>query len=101
MLTLHLHLQDGFAGEPVEVRVDGRTAWEKAQVRTRPQLGLADAIELQVPRGEVSVEVRLAGRDAQACAVTLDAARTPFLGVSLDAEGRLVHKLSPDTFGYV
>jgi hypothetical protein len=100
MPTLHVHLQDGFAGERATVVVNGRTAWEHPHLRTRPQLGLAEAVELEVPAGDVTVEVRLAGA-ARTHALVVDAERTPYLGVSLGPDGALRHTLSPTTFGYV
>ena len=100
MTTLHVHLQDGFLNQRVTLSVDGRVACEKPNVRTKPQLGLAATVELEVPEGAITVEVRLPD-SGQSHTVALDAAATPFLGVSLGEDGSLTHKLSDTTFGYV
>lgn len=100
MSTLHVHLQDGFSNERVTLAVDGRMACDKPNVKTRPQLGLADTVELEVPDGAVTVEVALPDR-GESHTVTLDAAATPFLGFSVHSDGSLTHKLSDTTFGYV
>jgi hypothetical protein len=100
MATLHVHLQEGFAGERVTVSVDGRPAIVKSQVTTRPQLGLADMVELDVPAGTVTIDVALEER-GETHSLTIDAAETPFLGLSIAPDGSLASKLSATTFGYV
>ena len=100
MATLHVHLQDGFTDDHVRVDVDGGTACDRTHVRTRPQLGLAEALELDVPAGAVTVRVQVAGRGVDR-SIVVDAAETPYLGLSLSPAGELTHRVSDTTFGYV
>ena len=100
MTTLHVHLQDGFSNHRVTVSVDGRLASDKPNVRTRPQLGLADTVDLPVPDGDVTVLVELPD-SGQSQTVVLNAATTPFLGLSVAPDGSLTHTLSDTTFGYL
>jgi hypothetical protein len=97
---LHVHLQDGFVGEPVVIRLGGRTLSEKSQVRTRPQLGLAEVFELDLPAGSHTLEVTLPKRD-QTDTIPLDLDRELHLGITIDADGSLRHRISEGTFGYL
>jgi len=96
MSTLHVALQDGFAGDEVAIRVDGREVWRKAGVKTDIRISRADAAEVEAPSG-AAVEIEARGRTA---AVRADPA-TPHLGVSLDREGRPQMRLSAEPFAYL
>ena len=100
MATLHVHLQDGFTDDHVRIDVDGRVACDQPHVRTRPQLGLAEAFELEVPAGALAVRVQLPGRGVER-SIVVDPSTTPYLGLSLSPDGELTHRLSDTTFGYV
>jgi hypothetical protein len=100
MAVLHVHLQDGFSGEPVIIRVDGRVVAQRPSVKTRPQLGLAEIIELSPPDGRHSVEIQFPARMLSE-AITLEPGRDLHLGVSLEADGTLSHQVSERPFGYV
>ena len=100
MPLLHVHLQDGFVGEPVVIRLAGRTLSEKSHVRTRPQLGLAENFELDLPAGHHTLEVTLPERD-QTDTIPLDLDRELHLGITIDPDGSLRHRTSEGTFGYL
>lgn len=63
MNILSINLQDGFADEPVTIRVNNREVFRKESVKTRLLLGYADSFEVQVPAGSVNVEVLLPSRN--------------------------------------
>jgi hypothetical protein len=100
MPTLHLHLREGFVGERVVVRVDDAVAFDAPDVRTRPQLGLAAMRELEVPTGSHALRVELPGR-ARTHTVSVNVARTPYVGVSVDAAGDVDVICTAQAFGYV
>ena len=100
MPTLHVHLRDGFEDEPVVVRVNDAVALDEVGVRTRPQLGLAAIHELSVPDGPLDVRIELPGR-ARTHALTVDATRMPYLGVSVGPDGGPDVVSTADAFGYV
>ncbi|MGZ8376412.1 MAG: hypothetical protein ACXWZS_04170 [Gemmatirosa sp.] len=100
MPTLHLHLRDGFVGERVVVRVDDDVAFDAPDVRTRPQLGLAAMRELDVPSGAHALRVELPGRD-RTHTTSVNAARTPYVGVSVNAAGEVEVVCTAQAFGYV
>lgn len=100
MPTLHLHLREGFEREHVVVHAGDRVVFDEPDVRTRMQIGLATIREVEVPAGEVRVRIELPARHL-AHALSVDAARTPYLGVSVDAQGALEVVPTADAFGYV
>jgi hypothetical protein len=100
MPVLHLHLRDGFAGERVVVRAGDRVLLDEPDVRTRPQIGRALVREVEVPDGPVALHVALPGR-ALARTLTVEAARTPYVGVTAAPDGTLALTAAAETFGYV
>jgi len=100
MSVLHVHLQDGFSGEPVTIRLNGQTVVQKPSVKTRPQLGLAEIIDLSPPHGRVTLEIQVPAQVLSET-ITLDPSRDLYLGLSLQADGTLTHQVSESPFGYV
>jgi hypothetical protein len=98
MPRLHIALQEGFAGDPVSINVDGREIYRKASVRTRTQIGLADSVETTHDKGSTTIEIH--ARDSAATIMpTLDG--DLFLAVSLSPDGRIVHRSSAEPFRYM
>jgi hypothetical protein len=62
LATLHIALQEGFSGDRVIVRVDGAEIANRPTVSTRNQIGLAETVEVEVPTGELLLEVELPTR---------------------------------------
>jgi len=100
MSVLHVHLQDGFSGEPVTIRLNGQTVVQKPSVKTRPQLGLAEIIDLSPPHGRVTLEIQVPAQVLSET-ITLEPSRDLYLGLSLRADGTLTHQVSESPFGYV
>ncbi len=48
MPTLQIDLQEGFDRETVAIQVDGREVFQKPDVTTKAQIGLADRVEQDV-----------------------------------------------------
>ncbi len=98
-MSLVIHLQEGFEGDLVVIRLDGQEVFRKAEVRTRYQISRAESIDIEAPPGRHAVEVSLPDKGIkQEIAVDLEA--TPFLGVSLE-RGALLFKPSNAAFRYV
>lgn len=62
MAKLRIDLGEGFAGDAVEVSVDGVVVYSRRDVRTDYAVGLADFIELEPAGDSAQVEVRLPTR---------------------------------------
>jgi hypothetical protein len=100
MAVLHVHLQDGFSGEPVRIRLDGKTVIENPAVTTRPQLGLAELIPLELPAGRHTLEVQVPAH-TQVQTFTLTSGQELHVGLSLNPDGGLSYRISESPFGYV
>jgi hypothetical protein len=100
MPLLHTALQEGFSGDEVVLRLDGREVFHRSGVKTRTQLGLAATHEASVPSGAVSVEVSLPARNLH-LRLPLQITEDTYLGVSITPEGEIQHVVTHEPFGYV
>lgn len=98
MSSLHIDLQDGFAGDTVAIQLNGREVYRKDGVRTDLRISRADGIDVETPDAPATVEVQARSRSASA---SIDPARTPYLAVNLDAEGRPLLRPSTEPFAYL
>lgn len=98
MARLGIHLQDGFNGDVIVVKVNGEERLYREGVRTKRVLGLAEHVELDVEDGPLSVEVSVPNRGLEKC-VELEASGEAHVGVSLS--GDEIRVISRKTrFGY-
>lgn len=97
MPAITLDLQEGFAGEAVEVRLDGTPIW-RGEVRTDWSIGLAERVEIEVPEGGGTISVAVPSRPASIDLV-LGPGEQSVLGVSL-VGGGLVSRRSDEPFRY-
>jgi hypothetical protein len=99
--TLKIDLQDGFAGDRVIMRIDGAVVYDRAGIKTRMQVGLADSAEVEAgPAAELRVELPEKGIDGS---TTVNAEKTPNIGVSVEG-GSVAFKYPREgqvMFGYV
>ena len=95
MPRLSIDLQDGFAGDEVIVRVNGKEVARRSAVRTKRMLGLADSLEVPVPGGAVALEIELPAKQIRG---TRDVRHSH---VSVSLAGRDVQFTEADEpFGY-
>jgi hypothetical protein len=94
MATLHIHLQDGFVGEPVVVQIGSRVVLDTPNARTKPQIGLATTAKpVDVPAGKQDVIVRLPGRSADVCTLEVNVSDpVTYVGISVDESGIVTHR---------
>ncbi|HET7218627.1 MAG TPA: hypothetical protein VFJ02_11305 [Vicinamibacterales bacterium] len=98
MPLLHIALQDGFAGDPVSITVDGREIFRKDRVRTMTQIGRADDVETRHDAGPVSIDIKARNSSST---ITHTLAGDTFIGVSLTQDGRITHRISQEAFRYM
>lgn len=98
MATMTIDLREGFDGDRVVIAVDGRTVFDKAGVRTRYQISLAERVTVQVGAGPHAVRVSLPDQGASD-ELDVDPAGTPYLGVTIE-QGRPVLKPAAAEFRY-
>lgn len=97
---VQVHLQEGFEAEPVRVSIDDTVVLDEPQVRTKTQTGLAQILETDTTSSHIAVHVELAGRHTERT-VEIDPARTPYVGVSVAANGEVVIRTQAEPFGYL
>lgn len=98
MANLTIDLREGFDGDRVVIAVDGHTVFDKAGVRTRYQISLAERMTVDIGAGRHSVRVSLPDRHASD-ELEIDPAVTPFVGVTIE-QGRPVLKATAAEFHY-
>jgi hypothetical protein len=82
--TLRIDLREGFAGDAVEIAVDGRVVYSRRDVQTDYSVGLADFIELERAGDAASIEVRVPARGlAERMAIPLAQAPVQYVTVRL------------------
>ncbi|HEY3063876.1 MAG TPA: hypothetical protein VGL99_33310 [Chloroflexota bacterium] len=99
MPTLHVALQEGFSQDRVVVKVNDAEVASRPEVTTRNQIGFAEAVEVEVPAGEASVEVQVPGRQLSG-SVRVDVEGTTYVGVSI-INGHLDLTQQREAFGYL
>ncbi len=99
---LHVALQEGFAGDTVVLRLDGRELFRKVNVTTRLQTGYADSVEMDASAqaGWLEVEVPSKGLTL-AFELRLHVGRPTYVGVSIQPDGRLSRRITEEPFGYL
>ena len=100
MPLVHVALQEGFLGDTVSVRVNGAEVARRANVSTKNQIGFAEAIELDVPEGEMRLELRLENRSL-AETIVMRVEGNAHIGVSIDRAGQIECTQSQEPFRYL
>jgi len=100
MPLLHIALQEGFTNDTVSVWVNGTEVARRTNVTTRNQIGFAEAIELDVPEGEVRLELRVESRSVSET-TNVRVAGTTYVGVLVERDGRVHTEQSLEPFRYM
>lgn len=99
MPPITIDLRDGFVGDAVVIRVDGREVYRDDSVSTRTQIGLAKSLTVEA-QSAVAVEIEMPGR-ALSATIAVDATAPRHLGISIDRDGRIRHEISDTAFRYL
>jgi len=97
--TLHIALQEGFEGDDVVLLVAGQRM-SRPRVTTKNQIGYADGVDVEVPPGEVRIDVELTQRKIRG-SYTLKVDGPVYLAVSVDREGKLRFEEALEPFRYL
>jgi len=100
MPVIRIDLQEGFTGDTVTVRINGKEIFHEAGVKTRLQSGFARIIPVESANEAAAIEIRLAERRL-AGRMDIDAPGAVCVGVSVEPDGEFSHKVSTQPFGYV
>jgi hypothetical protein len=99
MSTLHIALQEGFEHDRVLVKVNGAEVANRPEVTTRNQIGFAEAVAIEVPDGQVQVEVLVPARNLSET-IAVDVEGKSYVGASIE-DGRLSLRAQREAFGYL
>ena len=100
MSVLRINLQEGFTNDTVVVWANGQEVFNKTGVKTRLQIGLAGAFEVDVPESSVDIQIALPLKNVSE-SFELQVSEPVHLGVSITHEGRITHRVSQEPFGYL
>lgn len=95
---MRLDLQEGFAGDAVEIRVNGRTVLKAEGVTSRRVVGLALSTEIEVSDGTLNIEIKIPTKNLSHT-ISVEASTTPNLGISIQ-DGQIKIITSERRFGY-
>ena len=98
MAALRIALQDGFEGDAIVIKVNGKEVFKQENIKTKRQIGKAASFEVEVAEGSVNVEVSLPLRNLSETIAVKVFAET-HLGVSI-VENQIEHKVSAEPFRY-
>jgi hypothetical protein len=99
MPLLHIAFQEGFEGDTVLVRIDGKEIFRKDDVKTRPQIGYATSFEINSHEGPVTIDIHLPGKSISE-RVPLQLVGATFVGVSI-RQGKITCRISNEPFRYL
>lgn len=99
MPLLHVAFQEGFDGDTVVVRVNGKEIFRKDNVKTRLQIGYADSFENNFNKGPATVDIVLPSKSLSET-VQLQLAAPTYIGVSIQQD-KINCRISDQPFGYV
>ena len=99
MAKLGLHLQDGFSGDEIVIKINGEERMRREKVSTRRVLGLAEHAELDVEDGPLAIEVSMPARGLEK-RVDLEASGEAYVGISLAGDDlRVITRKTPFAYG--
>ncbi len=99
MPQLRVALLEGFTGETVIIRVNGREVFRESGVKTRMQISRAATFDAEVPTGAARVEVEIPER-GETARIEVPVAETAHLGISLSRAGKIEHSVQDEPFRY-
>ncbi len=99
MPKLQIDLQEGFAGDTVELWVNHQLAARYESVSTDLRVSLAQSHALELPPGDYHVEIRLPNRAIRA-STDLSLQQDLYLGASIN-DNRMLLRLQTENFIYM
>ncbi len=99
MPLLHIAFQDGFEGDTVIARINGKEMFRKDNVKTRSQIGYANSFETNSHEGPVTIDILLPIKSLSET-VQLQLTAATYVGVSIQ-HGKITYRISHQPFGYL
>jgi hypothetical protein len=99
-MTLHVDLQEGFAHDSVVVMANGSEVYRKPDVSTNISASVADTFEVSATGDTAKLEVQILTRHT-ANSTSVNLRDSPYVGVSLDSEGKPKFRIGKERFRYM
>jgi hypothetical protein len=97
-MLLKVDLQDGFSGDLVIIKIGEMKVFRREDVTTKLMLGYAGSLTLEVPEGQVNIDVSVPTRKLSN-AISIDTSKPTYLGLSIE-NGEIRCSLSEEPFAY-
>ena len=98
MTPVRIALQDGFEGDTVAIRVNGREVFKQENVKTKHQIGKAASFEVSIEEGTANVQVDLPLKNISET-IAFKVSDKTYLGISVE-EDKIEHTVSSEPFRY-
>lgn len=99
MVRVTIDLQEGFMGDTIVIRQNGKEVFSCEDVTTRLQIGLADRIEIQTQENSTVVEIELPLKKLS-FTKEVQTEKNIFIGVTLHTTGELTFREQLHEFWY-
>ncbi len=99
MPLLHIAFQEGFEGDIVIARINGKEMFKKDNVKTRSQIGYASSFETNSHEGPTTIDIVLPVKNVSET-IHLELTAATFVGVSIQ-QGKISYRVSHEPFGYL
>jgi membrane-associated protease RseP (regulator of RpoE activity) len=96
--SVRIALQDGFDGDTVVVKVNGKQVFKQDNVKTKRQIGKAASFDVEVEDDAADVHISLPDKKISQT-IALNVSDKTYLGVSIE-EDKIEHKVSSEPFRY-
>ena len=98
MIPILIALQNGFEGDTVIVKVNGKEEFKQDNVKTKRQIGKAASFEVNVEEGPANIKVSLPLKNLSET-IVFKVSDKVFLGISIE-EDKIEHMVSSEPFRY-
>jgi hypothetical protein len=99
-MIISIDLQEGFNNDKVEILINGAMLYEKENVSTRYQIGLADRFEADIAGSQAEIEINLPEKKINK-KITLSLDRNIYIGFSIKGKEEIEHVVKEDEFHYM
>lgn len=99
MPMMHITLRDGFRGNHVIVAVDGKTVFDRRDVRTDLRISRADGVDAEVAGSTATVVATVDG--SRSASTTVDVEANPYLAIDIADDNAVRFQSSAEPFRFL
>ena len=99
-MKISINLREGFKNDKVTIFNKQDKLFDRENVSTRTQIGLAELIEKEIPETNVNIKIIIESRGISGNK-EIDLSSTPYIGISITRGNNIEWKLSEAPFMYM